>query len=280
MSSYRRFVTYLFQYENAVKGRNCGFAKVGMSQEQTRMQIQLNGLADGDYPVYLCAPKEDFIEGVPVGILPVCQEKGNVLLSVRQEVFTGTPCRMDAMKGIYIPVRENVFAASQWTDEKMAWEHFRISGKEDPERHEEEKTEELQMQASRTDPASQPVSYGDAWEQQWQQFLAAHPSFFPYDEEKTILAVKIDLRDLRILPGEYRSLGSNRFLLHGYFSYQHILLGQEDGEKKRWFLGVPGVFQNQEQLLAGLFGFPEFRTKHRTKQKTGEFGYWIRYMDL
>ena len=36
----------------------------------------------------------------------------------------------------------------------------------------------------------------------------------------------------------------------------------------------------QEQLLAGIFGFPEFRTKQVTRQKTGEFGYWYRYLDM
>lgn len=51
-------------------------------------------------------------------------------------------------------------------------------------------------------------------------------------------------------------------------------------EQRQWFLGVPGVFSNQEQLMAGIFGFPEFRTKQMTRQKTGEFGYWYRFIEI
>ncbi|MCD7865877.1 MAG: DUF6128 domain-containing protein, partial [Clostridiales bacterium] len=72
----------------------------------------------------------------------------------------------------------------------------------------------------------------------------------------------------------------NSFLLHGYFNYKYLLFGHMDGEEKHWFVAVPGVFQNQEQLLAGIFGFTEFRTKHVTKQRTGEFGFWYRLLDL
>ncbi|MCD8323793.1 MAG: DUF6128 domain-containing protein, partial [Clostridiales bacterium] len=94
-----------------------------------------------------------------------------------------------------------------------------------------------------------------------------------------VYAVKADLRDLRSLPKQYWQLANNSFLLHGYFNYKYILFGCVNGEKKKWFVAVPGVFQNQEQMLAGIFGFPDFRTKHVTKQKTGEFGFWYRYLD-
>ena len=117
-----------------------------------------------------------------------------------------------------------------------------------------------------------------AREQQWKRFAAAHPVFCPFDEAQDIYAVKMDLRDFKILPKEYLPLANNSFLLHGYFNYKFLLFGYMGEQEKKWFLGVPGVFQNQEQLLAGLFGFGEFRTKHMTKQKTGEFGYWYRYL--
>ena len=51
-------------------------------------------------------------------------------------------------------------------------------------------------------------------------------------------------------------------------------------EEIRWFLAVPGVFQNQEQLLAGIFGFPEFRVMRAVQQKDGAFGFWVRYLGL
>ena len=118
-----------------------------------------------------------------------------------------------------------------------------------------------------------------SWVQQWERFTAAHPLICPFDEDDHVYAVKLKLQDFTILPKRYQYLANNNFLLHGYFNYEMILFGYMDEEKRRWFLGVPGVFSNQEQLLAGIFGFPEFRTKQVTRQKTGEYGYWCRYLD-
>ena len=118
-----------------------------------------------------------------------------------------------------------------------------------------------------------------SWVEQWERFTAAHPLICPFDEDDHVYAVKLKLQDFTILPKRYQYLANNNFLLHGYFNYEMIIFGYMEEEKRRWFLGVPGVFSNQEQLLAGIFGFPEFRTKQVTRQKTGEFGYWCRYLD-
>lgn len=333
MSSYRRFVTYLFQYQNGIKGKNCGFSKVEIRGNDGRIQIQVKGITDADYEVYLFVQEEEEIAGIRIGGLTVRGQSGAIVLPVHSDAVGGTSRNIDEIRGIYLSAGTEVFIASQWGDEEISWEHFRVYTETD--RAEDAKTvcsdeaEEQsiagentiqasdrivqpdnkcvqlrdgsekefeknavtqdnnlskavipQMQATQTAAARQPVSYPNVWEQQWQNFLAKHPSFAPFDAEPDILAVKMDLRDLRILPKRYQSLVNNSFLLHGYFNYKYILFGCEEGENRRWFIGVPGSFQNQEQLLAGLFGFPEFRTKHQTKQKTGEFGYWYRYLEI
>lgn len=119
-----------------------------------------------------------------------------------------------------------------------------------------------------------------AWEKQWERFCAAHPLCCPFDEDGNVYAVKLQMQDFKILPKEYQYLANNSFLLHGYFNYKMVLFGYMEAEQRQWFLGVPGVFSNQEQLMAGIFGFPEFRTKQMTRQKTGEFGYWYRFISV
>ena len=119
-----------------------------------------------------------------------------------------------------------------------------------------------------------------AWENQWERFTATHTLFCPFDEDDGVYGVKLQLQDFKVLPKQYHYLANNSFLLHGYYNYQMLLFGYMEGEARQWFLGIPGVFSNQEQLLAGIFGFPEFRTKQVTRQKTGEFGYWYRYLDM
>lgn len=73
---------------------------------------------------------------------------------------------------------------------------------------------------------------------------------------ETVSAVQIELKDLRELPSRYWYLGNNSFLLHGFFNYHYLLFGKlQEGS---WFLGVPGVYQKQERVMASIFGFPGF----------------------
>ncbi len=113
----------------------------------------------------------------------------------------------------------------------------------------------------------------------WKQVEGMYPKIYPFYGDKNVWGVQAQLRDIKYLPQKYWVLGNNSFLLHGYFNYGTILMGYMEEEKK-YFIGVPGVFQNQERVLASLFGFPEFRTQQQCIQKTGEFGYWYRFLDI
>lgn len=290
MPSYRRFVTYLFQYENKVKTRNCGFAKIEMRQGRCRMEIQVRGLPEGAEEVYLFTGSRNEIYGVRIGSLEVRNGAGTGNFVLEADHVGDSDWRMEEMKGIYLKEENGNFAASQWEDEELDWENFRIYQRTEksPGGGKDAVSACSEIHATQAAAAQNPVlqknnafsSYKNTWEKQWQQFSAAHPVFCPFDEAQNIFAVKMDLRDFKILPKQYLTLVNNSFLLHGYFNYKFLLFGYMDGEERKWFLGVPGIFQNQEQLLAGLFGFGEFRTKHVTKQKTGEFGYWYRYLEL
>lgn len=118
------------------------------------------------------------------------------------------------------------------------------------------------------------------WSATWQMMLETYPVLTPFEGEEEILCIRIELKELRLLPRRYWYLGNNSFLLHGFFNYRYLILGQMEVQgMKRWFLGVPGVFQNQEKVMAAIFGFPEFKAEKTAKQKTNQFGYWYRFMD-
>lgn len=119
------------------------------------------------------------------------------------------------------------------------------------------------------------------WEQKWQFILENYPVLTPFEGEEEILCIHLELKDLRLLPKRYWYLGNNSFLLHGFFNYRYLILGtMKKGEKREWFIGVPGVFQSQEKVMAAIFGFPEYKSEKACTQKTGQFGYWYRFMDL
>lgn len=118
------------------------------------------------------------------------------------------------------------------------------------------------------------------WEQKWKFILENYPVMTPFAGDENTLCVRLELKDIRLLPRPYWYLGNNSFLLHGFFNYRYLILGAvKKSDKKRWFIGIPGVYQNPERVMATLFGFPEFRNEKSVPVNTGEFGYWYRYLN-
>jgi hypothetical protein len=318
MPGYRRFVTYLFRYEMGKKGENCGFAKVEVRQGRCRIELQIKGYPDQVLTAYLLVGTDEIPKGIPIGELVIKNGVGSSVFIVEVEAVGNTSYSMDDMRGLYLSGSTDQFIASQWDDVERNWANFTLYEEEPKEegaekRMEKEDSDETyqdlekeerdkdkvknqekeggvgeeessgqELHATQTGAVAleQPYLLADAWEENWQRFTAMHPVFCPFDEDDGVFGVKMELRDFKILPKEHWNLANNSFLLHGYFNYHYVLFGYMEGEQKRWFVGIPGIFQNQEQLLAGIFGFPEFRTKQLTRQKTGEFGYWYRYLNL
>lgn len=134
--------------------------------------------------------------------------------------------------------------------------------------------ESIQATEAAAQSAEQP------WAMKWKFMLENYPVMTPFEGDEGILCIRMELKDLRLLPKRYWYLGNNSFLLHGFFNYRYIILGaMQEKKQKRWFLGVPGVFQSQEKVMAAIFGFPEYKSEKVSEQKTGQFGYWYRFLE-
>ncbi len=147
--------------------------------------------------------------------------------------------------------------------------------KESPEvKQEQKESENLKATEIPAEKFGEEGSLEDAY----QKLKLKLTVFFPFQGEE-IECIKADITDIQELPRKYWYLGKNSFLLHGFFNYRHLVVGEIRKEEKReYFIGVPGIFQNQERIMAAMFGFPEFRTAEQTEYKTGNFGYWYRIM--
>lgn len=106
---------------------------------------------------------------------------------------------------------------------------------------------------------------------------------------------KIELSQLRELPGRSLHYSSNGFLIHGFFNFGFLILKTEAaGDETKVWLGVPGIFEKPERAMALVFGFPAFEEipqemtsvkmnekrvyRHREENrepKTGVFGCWF-----
>lgn len=375
MAVIQRFITYIYKYENDEKKENAGFAKVEIRGGTCRIEVHIRNI-NMDKPesiVYLFARKDEIMQSVPVGNMNIQRGNGDIRYTFETKELLNFDMTMEKMEGIFIPLGESRYLASQWKEGEIREGRFRIleKRKEEPkledkvspegqiqekqessQASQEQPQEELKPQSqeeltpqvqeqlqeqsqekpqlqSQSQPQSQPQKQQqnqpqmqsqlreqlilelqrriqeqqfqnqnarqnpeeniqateipmekffeeNGWDGIFQKMKLKLPIFFPF-EGKEIECVKMDVTDLRQLPKKYWYLANNSFLLHGYFNYKHILMGEiTENERKQYFIGVPGIFQNQERVMAMMFGFPEFRTAKSSDHKTGNFGYWYR----
>lgn len=105
------------------------------------------------------------------------------------------------------------------------------------------------------------------------KILMTFPSMKPFDSGVAKACVRMELQDIGCLPIASWSLSGNRFLLHGYYCYRHLIFAQlADG---KYFLGVPGIYNDKEKSNAIRFGFSKFQSIGDFGQKQGAFGYWM-----
>ncbi|BBF44653.1 hypothetical protein lbkm_3379 [Lachnospiraceae bacterium KM106-2] len=102
-----------------------------------------------------------------------------------------------------------------------------------------------------------------------------YPKLEPFNDELVEKCVKIEPQDIGIFPMENWILANNSFLLHGYYSYRHLIFAKlNDDNKVHYILGVPGVNHTREKNMAEMFGFKKFQKIKDADHQDGEFGYW------
>lgn len=108
-----------------------------------------------------------------------------------------------------------------------------------------------------------------------QNIFHRFPKVYPFADQEITDCVRIEPQDIGLLPIEAWVLGNNSFLLHGYYTYRHLIFGKittMDGFV--YVIGVPGVYHSRESFMAKMFGFDHFKCVKKTEKKDGEFGYF------
>lgn len=271
-----------------------------------------------EHPVYLLVREDCKLKGILLGKITAVKGNGDGSFIINGKDINQTGYDLKQVAGFLVPTTEQEMYASIWDDEGIQREKFEpleteekellqateaapqlkvfpcVSAPRTGEKLTQQKdvipfskesvpsSEETAPSEKKTAPSPEEAipSPEESWEEKWNFILDSYPVMTPFEENTEILCVRWELKDLRMLPKRYWYLGNNSFLLHGFFNYRYLIVGVMEQEgKKRWFLGVPGVFQSQEKVMAAIFGFPEFETEKIAKQKTGQFGYWYRYLN-
>ena len=107
-------------------------------------------------------------------------------------------------------------------------------------------------------------------------FFDTYPRIYPFEDNEIILCVKIEPKDIGMLPKELWALSNNSFLMHGYYCYHHLIFAKlKDRYGCRYILGIPGIYHNRERFMARMFGFESFKSIRRRELQQGDFGYWL-----
>ena len=108
-----------------------------------------------------------------------------------------------------------------------------------------------------------------------ERLFNSFPRVYPFEDNEIFRCVKIEPKDVGLLPAQYWLLSNNSFLLHGFYTYNHIVLANiRDGFGDRYLLGIPGIYHNREKLMARMFGFDNFKSIRKRELRPGDFGYW------
>ncbi len=310
----KRFITYLFHYEDGNKCRNIGFIRTDLRNDVCKMELHIQNLGrfQGKAQVFLLA-KGQRSQGIELGWIVMTQGKGDGAFSFSTKSLMESCYDFLNVCGVGIRFGNQYYAASFWEDEVddvflngkfTIWvkEQTEKEAKETAKAAREVATCEMTEENTQTQPCMQrempvkeephekmiPDSKPAAAQEESEK--EDTPEEFKKEDiqeemqkvkEKSSNYRKIDITGIRTLPKRNWYLCNNSFLLHGFFNYHYLIVKEKEseGQKKR-YLGVPGYYERQEKVMAMMFGFPEFETEEGTEPvKEGVFGYWLCLLD-
>lgn len=292
-----RFITYMYAYENRIKGRNVGFVKVECRKDTCALEIHIRNLGrfSGKCRTYLLM--DENVIGVELGTMIISYGQGQAIYYFDRNDIEQSGYRLEQVKAVRVECGSQEFLASCWSEEAGNWIAQDISAFMKSENMQVDNVVNSNM-AQLNNVADQNVNekqnnnmphnsvYNPARVNQQESNAQFTPGY--YNSESGNLSQlentasqfpqsqidRIDLADIRRLFPTKQYYANNSFVIHGFMNYSHLIVKTEDNKK---YLGVPGIYEKPEEMMAKLFGFTEFvdEKTHSESQTEGAFGYWL-----
>ncbi|MDD6633567.1 MAG: DUF6128 domain-containing protein [Lachnobacterium sp.] len=285
-----RFITYMYAYENRIKGRNVGFVKVECRKDTCALEIHIRNLGrfSGKCRTYLLM--DENVIGVELGTMIISYGQGQAIYYFDRNDIEQSGYRLEQVKAVRVECGSQKFLASCWSEEAGNWIAQDISAfmkSENMQADNVVSNGEAQIQKNNAQMGMPHNSvYNPARANQQESNAQFNPGY--YNSESGNLSQlentasqfpqsqidKIDLADIRRLFPTKQYYANNSFVIHGFMNYSHLIVKTEDNKK---YLGVPGIYEKPEEMMAKLFGFTEFvdEKTHSESQTEGAFGYWL-----
>ena len=271
----KRFVTYLYEYERTIRGRNVGFIRNDIRNDCCRMEIHIRGLEriKEKAPIFIIVRDSECI-GIPAGEVVISQGVGNACLELRGNRIGKTDYSVNNIQAVIVRynggkmlmgcyVQHPAGDLLSGTFTKWEAQATPASPTPDPGAARGVDSNSGDLYPNPQNDLGTENNSGDSYPyaNNSQSTEAKAEEICPTSEEaaQSPIYKRIAITDIRSLPSRNWHLCNNSFLVHGFFCYHYLILktiNAPDGAKM--YLGVPGIYASQERMMALLFGFNDF----------------------
>ena len=288
----KRFVTYLYEYDRTIRGRNVGFIRNDIRNDCCRMEIHIRGLEriKEKAPIFIIVRDSECI-GIPAGEVVISQGVGNACLELRGNRIGKTDYSVNNIQAVIVRYNGGKMLMGCYVQHPAGdllsgtftkWEAQATPASPTPD---PDAARGLDSNSSDLYPNFQSdlgieSNSGDLYPKNPNNFGTENNSsdLYPYannsqgteakaeeicptseEAAQSPIYKRIAITDIRSLPSRNWHLCNNSFLVHGFFCYHYLILktiNAPDGAKM--YLGVPGIYASQERMMALLFGFNDF----------------------
>lgn len=288
-------ISYIYSYDEGIKNKNVGFARIESRNGQCKILVNLKGIDpvnNNEQQVYFFRKEGDKLIGIHIGNLWIKKGEGEFREITNADNIKNSGYALSSLAGIFIRSKEEpkkIFA-SGWEDGLLKVDNFVLEEdkestkvdyiEKEQEIHavtvaeEEEKNYETEVELKKEQEVHT-ASVAEKAKSHWEQLCSNYTKMQAFEDEPNIISLKINLRDIERLPKKNWPLVNNSFLLHGYYSYRYLILANLDPEQnKDYVIGIPGIFHPNEKFVATMFGFEYFKPAKKSNILAGQFGYW------
>lgn len=127
MAEYRRFISYMYLYEDGRKTINSGFVRVESRDGQCRVSVHMTGIygsENSSYRVYMLIRGQGGYIGIAVGELTIRQQSGNMELVMDSEHLMGTEYDLSRISGMVLLGENGRIYGTRWDDEPLETDKF------------------------------------------------------------------------------------------------------------------------------------------------------------
>lgn len=305
MAGYQRYVAYVYEYRKGKKSQNCGFIKVEVRDNLCRMEINLQcpGLTPQvQCRIYGFVRNSGLIDGILLGTGTTKEGSIQCALELNSHDMNNSGVPLGKFGGMILKTESGAFFGTEWDDQVIRPENFRERSAQKKEEVSEKQqvisetedavnvsTQSLQatevQELPRPDvsqtPLSEPETAAAARSPVEPHCVKQLPQigvpFAPFADGEISDTRKIQLQDISNFPCRDCTLKQNRFLMHGYMQFGHLMIGQMPSGC--YMIGVPGGYNQQEHFMANMFGFPYFKESRSIQIPSGKGGYWYRLIN-